>query len=259
MSAAPAVPGARALQLFALGGLPAIEPGDDLAGLIADAIDAAGLGLHAGDAVVVCQKIVSKAEGRIVSLDEIVASPRAREFATAFDKNPALIELALREATEVLRMQGGHLITATGKGVVAANSGIDRSNQSRPGQVTLLPLDADRSAAGLREALAARFGTAPAVVITDTFGRPWRLGQIDFAIGAAGLRVLDDHLGRNDWSGRTLEHTVIAVADQLAAAAGLLMGKAGGLPAVLVRGYAYSAGSETAGDLVRPRDQDLFR
>ncbi|MBI5506332.1 MAG: coenzyme F420-0:L-glutamate ligase [Deltaproteobacteria bacterium] len=258
MSVAPA-PAARALQLFALGGLPAVEPGDDLGALIGDAIDAAALGLYAGDVVIVCQKIVSKAEGRIVRLSEVDPSPRAREFASSFDKDPALIELALREATEVLRMQGGHLITATGKGVVAANSGIDRSNQSRRGQVTLLPLDADRSAEALREALAARFGTAPAVIVTDTFGRPWRLGQIDFAIGAAGLRVLDDHLGRADWSGRRLEHTVIAVADQLAAAAGLLMGKAGGVPAVLLRGYAYSAGTETAGDLLRPREQDLFR
>lgn len=258
MNAEPAAP-RRAVQMFALAGIPAIEPGADLGALVGDAIEAATGGLCAGDVVVVCQKIVSKAEGRIVRLDDVEPSARARDFASSFGKQAQMIELALREATEVLRMQGGHLITASGKGVVAANSGIDRSNQTRPGYVTLLPLDADRSASLLREALAARFGAAPAVIVTDTFGRPWRLGQIDFAIGAAGLRVLDDHAGRSDWSGRELEHTVIAVADQLAAAAGLLMGKADGLPAVLVRGYSYAAGSEDAGDLVRPRDQDLFR
>lgn len=255
--AAPA--GAAALQLFALTGLPSIRPGDDLIALIGDAIEAAGLGLQAADVVVVCQKIVSKAEGRILRLDEVEPSARARQFADAFAKDAALIELALREAGEVLRMQNGHLITATGKGFVSANSGIDRSNQAESGQVTLLPEDADRSAARLREGLAARFTVAPAVIVTDTFGRPWRLGQLDFSIGAAGLRVLDDHLGRDDWSGRTLEHTIIAVADQLAAAAGLLMGKASGIPAVLVRGYRYSAGEQTAADLVRPRELDLFR
>lgn len=259
MSDTPAPPAHGALQLFALEGIPAVRQGDDVAALVGDAIASARLGLQPGDVLVVCQKIVSKAEGRIVPLAQVEPSQPARDFARAFDKDPALIELALREATEVLRMQDGHLITATGKGIVAANSGIDRSNQSAAGHVTLLPVDADRSAARLRDALAARFGTAPAVVITDTFGRPWRLGQIDFAIGAAGLRVLDDHLGRRDWSGRHLEHTVIAVADQIAAAAGLLMTKAGGIPAVLLRGYRYAAGTETAGDLVRPREQDLFR
>ncbi len=259
MKNAPAPSARRALQLFALTGLPAIEPGADLAALLGDAIEAAALGLQAGDVVVVCQKVVSKAEGRIVRLEDVEPSQRARDFASSFDKDAAMIELALREATEVLRMSDGHLITATGKGFISANSGIDRSNQSLPGHVTLLPLDADRSAAALRDALGARFGAAPAVIVTDTFGRPWRLGQIDFAIGAAGLRVLDDHMGRGDWSGRTLEHTVIAVADQLAAAAGLLMGKAGGIPAVLLRGYDYTTGDETAGDLVRPREQDLFR
>lgn len=259
MSTAPPSGSAPTLALFALASIPSVQAGDDLVALVGDAIDAAGLVLEPRDVVVVCQKIVSKAEGRIVHLADVEPSAKAREFAASFDKDAAMVELALREATEILRMGDGHLITATGKGFIAANSGIDRSNQARAGDVTLLPVDADASAARLREGLARRFGIAPAIIVTDTFGRPWRLGQIDFAIGAAGLRVLDDHLGRSDWSGRTLEHTVIAVADQLAAAAGLLMTKNGGVPAVLMRGYLYSPADETAGDLVRPRDQDLFR
>lgn len=170
-----------------------------------------------------------------------------------------MVELALREATDVLRMNDGHLITSTAKGFIAANSGIDRSNQAAPDEVTLLPVDSDASAARLRQALVERFGVEAAVIVTDTFGRPWRLGQLDFAIGAAGMKVLDDHIGRRDWSGRVLEHTVIAVADQVAAAAGMMMAKAEGLPAVIVRGYEYEAGPEDAGRLVRPKAQDLFR
>ncbi|HYB97704.1 MAG TPA: coenzyme F420-0:L-glutamate ligase [Candidatus Limnocylindrales bacterium] len=245
--------------LLPIGGLPSVHPGQDLGGLLGDAIEAARYGLKDGDVVVVCQKVVSKAEGRVVKLTDVEPSARAREFAAAYEKDPALVELALREATEVLRMGNGHLITATAKGFISANSGIDRSNQAHEGEVTLLPVDADRSAEQLRTRLLERFGVGVAVIITDTFGRPWRLGQIDFAIGAAGLRVLDDHLGRRDWSGRGLEHTVIAVADQLAAAAGLVMGKAAGIPAVLIRGYRYEAGDGTAGDLVRPPGEDLFR
>jgi len=156
-------------------------------------------------------------------------------------------------------MRNGHLITATGPGFVCANAGIDRSNQARETDVTLLPVDADASARKVRTALEQVFGVEIAVVISDTFGRPWRLGQIDFAIGAAGIEVLDDHVGRRDWSGRVLEHTVIATADQLAAAAGLVMGKADGVPAVIVRGFGYHRGTAAAADLVRPRDEDLFR
>ena len=156
-------------------------------------------------------------------------------------------------------MGAGHLITATGPGFICANSGIDRSNQNRDGEVTLLPLDSDMSAARLRDALGERLGVTPAVLISDTFGRPWRLGQLDFAIGAAGFEVLDDHAGRTDWRGRKLEHTLIAVADQLAAAAGLVMGKSDGVPAVLIRGYAYRDGTAGAAALVRPRAEDLFR
>ncbi len=248
-----------AISLHALEGIPEVAPGQDLAELLGDAIEGGELTLTAGDVIVVCQKIVSKAEGRVVKLDDVEPSQRARDFADSYQKDARVVELALREATEVLRMGDGHLITATGAGFVAANSGIDRSNQRGSDEATLLPEDSDRSAAEIRAALTRRFGVDLAVVVSDTFGRPWRMGQIDVAIGAAGLEVLDDFAGRDDWQGRPLEHTLIAVADQLAAAAGLLMDKAAGIPAVLVRGYRYERGSGRAAQLVRPRETDLFR
>ena len=247
------------IVLLPIEGLPEIVPGDDLGLLLADALERTRYGVKEGDAVMICQKIVSKAEGRVVKLADVEASERANEFAAEYDKDPAMVELALRESTEVLRMGDGHLITATGPGFIAANSGIDRSNQLRDGQATLLPKDSDHSARELRAALVERFHVPVAVVITDTFGRPWRMGQVDVAIGAAGIEVLDDHEGRFDRSGRPLEHTLIAVADQLAAAAGLLMDKTDGVPAVLLRGYQYKPGQAEAAELVRPKENDLFR
>jgi coenzyme F420-0:L-glutamate ligase/coenzyme F420-1:gamma-L-glutamate ligase len=239
------------IRIIPLTGIPAVRPGDDLGAILGDAIERSGGGLQANDVVVVCQKVVSKSEGRIVRVDEVHPRARAAEYAREFDKDPVVVELALQEAREVLRMERGHLITATGPGWICANSGLDRSNQNDATRSTLLPVDADRSAAALREALGARFGVPPAVVISDTFGRPWRLGQIDFAIGAAGFAVLDDHAGRSDWSGRTLEHTQIAVADQLAAASALAVRKDGGVPAVIVRGCTVGrrcAGAARAAD-----------
>jgi coenzyme F420-0:L-glutamate ligase/coenzyme F420-1:gamma-L-glutamate ligase len=241
-------------------GIGLVAPGDDLARLLAPALSAMSPPLRDDDVLVVCQKIVSKAEGRIVDLATVTPSARASEFARRYGKDAALVELALREATEILRMENGHLITATGPGFICANSGIDRSNQNRDGDATLLPLDADDSARRLQVRLRETAGVDLAVVISDTFGRPWRLGQLDVAIGCAGLDALDDHAGRSDWGGRRLEHTLIAVADQLATAAGLVMGKADGIPAVLVRGYPHRRGGESgAAALVRPRSEDIFR
>ncbi len=246
------------IELQPICSLPMVRSGDDLAALLARAMSDDSLELLAGDVLVVCQKVVSKAEGRIVRLADVTAGPAARRFAEDYGKDAAVVELALSEATEVLRMDDGHLITRTGCGWICANSGLDRSNQNDEGEVTLLPLDADASAASLRLSLASRFGADIAVIISDTFGRPWRLGQVDVAIGAAGLQVLDDHVGRVDWSGRPLEHTVTAVADQLSAAAGLLMAKGGGVPAVIVRGASYVSADSVAADLVRPSEADLF-
>lgn len=247
------------ISLHPVLGVGRVHAGDDLASILAAALRANGPALGDGDILVVCQKVVSKAEGRIVDLATVEPGARAREFAERHDKDPALVELVLRESREVLRMNDGHLITSTGPGFICANAGIDRSNQERGGEVTLLPLDADASARVLRDALSRTFGVEIAVVVSDTFGRPWRLGQIDFAIGAAGIEVLDDHVGRRDWSGRVLEHTAMATADQLAAAAGLVMGKADGVPAVILRGFAYRRGASGAAALVRPPDEDLFR
>ncbi len=245
--------------IIPLSAIPEVRPGDDLAALIVSAINQARVGLKAGDIVVMCQKVVSKAENRIVKLDDVEPSARALEFASEYDKDPALVEVALSEATEVLRMGDGHLITRTGKGWIAANSGIDRSNQSARGTVTLLPTDPDASARAIHSRLREHFGVELAVVITDTFGRPWRLGQVDFALGAAGMEVLHDHQGEMDRGGRPLEHTVIAVADQVAAAAGMAMGKSAGVPVVIVRGASYRAGEDEAAALVRPAENDLFK
>ncbi len=248
-----------ATMLLPVAGVPEIMPGDDLAGILADAIDASRIGVKTDDVVVVCQKVVSKSEGRVVDLETVEPSKRARVFAESCDKDPRVVEVALRESSEILRMDNGHLITRTGPGWICANSGIDRSNQSRADRLSLLPADADASATVLRDTLCDRFGLRLAVVVTDTWGRPWRLGQLDFAIGCAGLDVLLDESGRTDRNGRALEHTQIAVADQLAAAAGLLMGKSEGVPAVIVRGAPYRPGDGHARDLIRPPADDLFK
>jgi len=247
------------IDIVPLRGLPAIRPGDDLAAFIVRALRRRRLRLREDDVLVVCQKVVSKAEGRVVRLGDVRPGARARAFAERYGKDPAVVELALREAREVLRMCDGHLITATGAGWVCANSGIDRSNQNAADEVTLLPLDADASARRLRRRIRLLTGVAPAVVISDTFGRPWRLGQVDVAIGVAGMVALESWQGRRDWAGRRLEHTELAVADQVAAAAGLVAGKDAGVPAVLVRGLQPRRGRGGAAALVRPRAEDLFR
>lgn len=250
------------IELIPITGLPMVAPGHDLASLLADGIVAAGVDPVDGDVLVVCQKVVSKAEGRVVRLASVEPREEARAFAVEFDKDAAVIELAMAEASEILRRERGHLITVTGPGWICANSGLDRSNQNAEGEATLLPVDADTSAARLYERLRTRFGVRVGVIISDTFGRPWRLGQLDVAIGAAGVVVLDDHTAREDLVGRPLEHTQIAVADQLAAAAGLLAGKAAGVPAVLIRGaeaIGPDADGATAAMLIRPPTDDLFR
>jgi coenzyme F420-0:L-glutamate ligase/coenzyme F420-1:gamma-L-glutamate ligase len=247
------------VSLLPVQGMPWVKPGDDLAALLIAALAASKLRVESDDVLVVCQKVVSKAEGRIVRLADVEVDAQASEFAKTYDKNPAVVQSALNEASEILRMGDGHLITATGPGWICANSGIDRSNQNDDDEITLLPLDSDASARDLRERLTAEFGVELGVVISDTFGRPWRMGQLDVAIGVAGFEPLDDHEGRRDWADRPLEHTLIAVADQIAAAAGLLAGKADGVPAVLVKGAPCRRGPGRASDLVRPKEDDLFR
>jgi coenzyme F420-0:L-glutamate ligase / coenzyme F420-1:gamma-L-glutamate ligase len=250
------------LSLTPLLGLPEVQSGDDLAGLIAAALRNASLTPETGDVLVVAQKIVSKAEGRRVDLATVTAGERARELAALTRKDPRLVELVLAEATEVLRAKPDVLIVRHRLGFVMANAGIDRSNVA-PGRsewVLLLPEDPDASALRLRAALRERCGAAPAVIISDSFGRPWRRGVVNVAIGAAGIAALLDRRGDKDRVGRALQVTEVALGDALAGAAGVLMGEgAESVPAVHIRGLALRGPENPARSLLRPLDEDLFR
>lgn len=249
---------AAPLCLFRIPGLPEIRKGEDLAKTIAAAARKAGLRFEEDDVVVVAQKIVSKAEGSVVSLATVHPSERARTLGAQLKKDPRGVELVLRESRRILRSERV-LITETHHGFVCANAGIDHSNVPGEDRVTLLPRDPDRSAEKLAAGLRKRTGKRIAVVISDTFGRPWRLGLTNVAIGAAELPVLLDLRGTRDREGKLLMATVLAVADELAAAADLLMGKSDGIPAVLLRGYGYKSTSEKAASIIRPASEDLFR
>jgi coenzyme F420-0:L-glutamate ligase/coenzyme F420-1:gamma-L-glutamate ligase len=248
------------LNLTAIEGIPMIQRGDDLAGLIMRALDGMNLKLQNGDILTICQKIVSKSEGRVVSLQDIEPSALAKNFAARWDKDPRAVELVLRQTSRIVRMDNAVLIVETGPGWVCANAGIDESNSLGDDLAILLPEDADASAARIRAELKRLSGADAAVLITDTFGRPWRDGLAEICIGIAGMDAMLDLRGTNDLGGRELHHTVIAIADEIAAAAGLLMPKAGATPAVLVRGYEYKpAESASAKALIRPAASDLFR
>jgi coenzyme F420-0:L-glutamate ligase / coenzyme F420-1:gamma-L-glutamate ligase len=232
-------------------GLPEIRAGDDLASMIASTVD-----LEDGDVIVVAQKVVSKAEGRVVRLDEIDPSPRAREIAA--DEDPRRVETILREAARVVRVRPPLVIAETRHGFICASAGVDASNAPEPGMLVLLPLDPDASAQRIRDRLGEDPGVDVGVIVSDSFGRPWRIGTIDVAIGAAGIRVLRDLRGTRDRSGYELRTTQIAEADELASAAELVMGKADGVPAAVIRGLDVG-GDGNARDLVIPPDLDLFR
>ena len=253
----------RAVSLVAVPGIPAIRAGDDLARILGDALEAAALRPRRGDVLVVTHKIVSKAEGRYVSLADVAPSARARELAAATGKDPALVEVILMESREVLRFRPGLIISEHRLGMVLANAGIDQSNVPHDGdeqRVLLLPSDPDRSSAALRAALEERFGAALAVVINDSVGRAWRNGVVGLALGAAGLPALLDLRGKPDLEGRPLRVTQVALADEIASAAELLMGEADeGCPAVLVQGLEWRDQSLPARALVRSREEDLFR
>ncbi len=232
--------------------LPEIRAGDDLAQLIAAKVD-----LEDGDVVVVAQKIVSKSEGRVVRLDDIEPSERALEIA-GDDQDPRRIEAILREAKRVVRVRKPLVIAETKQGFICASAGVDSSNAPEPGMLVLLPEDADASAERIRERFRELTGRTVAVLVTDSFGRPWRQGTIDVALGASGLEVMRDLRGQRDSVGYELHATMIAVADEIASAAELVMGKLDRIPAAIVRGLEV-AGSGYARDLVIPEDRDLFR
>ena len=251
------------IAIHPLPGMPEIATGDDLAKLLRQALEGAGLWpVQQDDVLVVTQKILSKAEGRIVDLDAVEPSPDALKLAKTTRKDARLVELVLQESSAVVRAVPHVLITRHRLGHVMANSGIDRSNIGPGGseRALLLPLDPDRSAAVLSQALARHDGIAPAVIISDSFGRPWRHGVVGVAIGAAGLLALIDRRGEKDRDGRRLEVTQIALADQIATAAALATGEgAEGIPAVLIRGLPLPNGDAPASTLVRPLEEDLFR
>ena len=246
------------LCLVPIAGLPEIQKDQDLAKSIVAAVRKVGLRFEEGDVLVVAQKIVSKAEGSVVSLGSVRPSEQAQALGVQLKKDPRAVELVLQESRRILRSERV-LIAETHHGLVCANAGIDHSNVPGQDSVTLLPRDPDGSAEKLAASLRKRTGKRIGVIISDTFGRPWRLGLSDVAIGAAGLPVLLDLRGTRDREGKLLMATVLAVADQLAAAAGLLMGKSQGIPAVLIRGYRYKFTSEKAASIIRPASEDLFR
>ena len=251
------------LNLVALPGLPLVEPGDDLAGLIADGLEAAGEQAGAGDVLVVAQKVVSKAEDRYVDLGTVTPSARAREIAVATGKDARLVEVIVSESRQILRYREGVIIVVHRLGFILANAGVDTSNVEPANgaeRVLLLPRDPDATCAQLAEALGRRSGAPPAVVINDSVGRAWRHGTVGIAVGAAGLPALQDLRGRLDLYGRPLEITKVGLADELAAAATLLQGEADeGTPVVLVHGLGPIAGSAGANVLVRAESEDLFR
>ena len=246
-----------ALRLVPLPGIPHVEPGDDLAELLLAGARRAGVQLRDG-VLVVCQKIVSKAEGRLVALADVEPSARARKIAAEDDKDPRHVEVVLRETKRIVRRGHAVMICETRHGFVCANAGVDLSNSTDEGIAVLLPLDPDASAARLRAELLAAAGGALAVIVTDTFGRPWREGLVDMAIGSAGMQPIDDVRGRLDLRGRELTVTTTATADQLAAAAGLLMVKDAGVPAVWVEGIS-PRGEGRVAQTLRDPQLDLFR
>ncbi len=253
----------KRLELIALAGFPLVEPGNDLAQLVADALAANGLQLESGDVLVLAQKIVSKAENRYVRFAEVTPSPAAEDLAARSGKDPRQAELILRESAEVLRVRPGVVIVEHKHGTVLANAGIDRSNiESDPEdpRVLLLPVDPDASAAQLRSDLARLTGQSVQVIINDSVGRAWRNGTVGIAIGSAGLDPLFNQIGDKDMFGNVLEVTEPAVADELAAAASLLMGQAAeGCPVVLVRGAQLRSSEGGAGALLRDKSLDMFR
>jgi coenzyme F420-0:L-glutamate ligase/coenzyme F420-1:gamma-L-glutamate ligase len=252
------------LRLIGLDGIPNIDPGDDLVHIIGNAIEQTSVTLERGDIVVVTHKIVSKAEGRLVHLSEITPSALASKIAEAYGKDARQVEVVLREAVRIVRMDRGVIIAETSHGFVCANAGVDASNVE-PETVCLLPVDPDGSAKLIREGLSKRFGLAepdkPGVIVSDSFGRPWRNGIVNVAIGVAGLAPLADYRGQSDSAGYELHVSVLAVADELAAAAELVMNKLDARPVVIVRGYLPATGTAfgTGKDLVIDPARDLFR
>ena len=248
------------IRVIGIGGMPEIEVGDDLAVLISEAAKGQGIPLNHEDILVVTQKIVSKAEGRVVRLEDVQPSPVALRLSEGHHRDPRHTEIILRESVRIVRMDRGNIISETSHGFICANAGVDASNVPGEDTVALLPVDSDRSAAVIREGIRRETGKDVAIIVSDTFGRPWREGATNVAIGVAGMGSVQDYRGIDDAYGQPMRSTVIAVADELAAAAELVTGKVSGVPVALIRGYAYEPGpNEGARALVRAPERDMFR
>lgn len=248
----------RRYEVFGIEGIAEVRRGDDVTGLVLDAAARQGTPLVSGDVLVLSQKVISKAEGRLLRLDDVTPSPVAVSLAAGLGRDPRLVEVILRESRRVVRMDRGILVTETHHGWVCANAGVDQSNVDAD-SVALLPVDPDASARAVRDAVRARTGAEVAVIVADTFGRPWREGLTNVAIGVAGLAPLRSYLGERDPAGRPLQATILAIADELASAAELVMGKLDRIPAAVVRGLPLAPGEEGSKPLLRDPARDLFR
>jgi len=246
-------------RVIGITGIPEVYPGDDLVKTLVEASAEQGTPLEQGDLLVVTQKVVSKAEGRLIVLDSVTPSEFACKVAKEHQKDARLVELVLRESRRIVRMDRGVIITETREGFICANAGIDTSNLEGQGSVALLPESSDRSAQGIRDGVRRLTGATVPVIISDTFGRPWRHGCTNVAIGIAGMPALIDYRGQRDPSGFLFRASVLAVADELASATEPIMGKVDRIPAAIVRGYVYPKGKGSSASLVRDAEQDLFR
>ncbi|MCC7372541.1 MAG: coenzyme F420-0:L-glutamate ligase [Chloroflexi bacterium] len=247
------------IRIIPVRGVGEVRPGDNVAAILAEAFQAQGQQFETGDIVVVTQKIVSKAEGRIVDLRTVTPSEEALELSRINGRDARQIEVALRETAKVIRKDRGILISETRHGFICANAGVDGSNLAEATEVSMLPIDSDVSADGIRADIRARTGAEVAVIISDTFGRPWRQGQTNVAIGVSGMQVVRDYRGQTDSAGLVLVVTEIAVVDELASAAELATGKLDRVPAAVIRGYPFAPGEGRATELVRPAEFDMFR
>ncbi|MFQ5681818.1 MAG: coenzyme F420-0:L-glutamate ligase [Candidatus Binatia bacterium] len=246
------------IELIGLEGLGEVRKGDSIGRLITEACSRLNLSLQEEDILVVAHKIVSKAEGRIAFLGEIQPSARAKRLSRELGKDPGVLEIILRESRRIIRKGRGTIIVETHHGFICANAGVDLSNVGLD-RIALLPQDPDRSAGEIRKEIRQHTGKAPAVIISDSFGRPWRLGTVDVALGVSGLSPLEDYRGINDRYGYELKASVTAVADEMASAAELMMGKKGFIPVIIIRGYTKKGETGTAQELLRPESKDLFR
>lgn len=244
--------------MFGIDGIPEVQEGDHLASLIIAGLEKQKEKLLDKDIVIVTSKIVSKAEGRVVSENEVAPSLFAKQLAKSTNRDERLVEVVLRESARPVKISDQALIMETKHGFICANAGIDQSNVKN-GKLLLLPEDPDISAAQIRQSLEKYYNVDLAVIVSDTFGRPWRLGQTNVAIGVSGMLALNNYVGEKDTYGRQLEATSIAIADEIAGAAELVMGKTDGIPVSVLRGYSFPQGNGKAKDLIRLRNQDLFR